>query len=62
MKQMNKKIGNCVKGGAAGLLVGVAVALATTNKCAAGVCLKKNLNKMTKAAYGMVDSLKMMIR
>ena len=58
---MNKRIGDCVKGGAAGLLVGVAVALATTNRCTAAVCLKKNMNKMTKAAGGVLDSLRHMI-
>lgn len=59
---MKKRVCDCLKGGAAGLAVGVAVAMLTTGKGAAGVCLKKNMSRMVKAASGVVDSVKMMIR
>lgn len=56
-----KKIGACLTGGAAGLCVGMAVALAATSKATAGMCLKKNIKKMTKAASGAIDSIKNMM-
>lgn len=58
---MNKQVSTCIKGGMAGLAVGVAVAMMASGKATAGVCLKKNMNRMVKAAGGVVDSLKRMV-
>lgn len=58
---MNKRIGDCVVGGAAGLAVGVAVAALTTSKKASAMSLKKNMNKMLKGAGGVIGSVKSML-
>ncbi len=61
VKTVKKRMCDCVKGGVAGLTVGVAIAALTTGKGTAGLCLKKNMKRMVKAAGGVLDSLKRMM-